>query len=122
MKTCETFTATIYVGLRGGGTLHLPQEVERICQEYCDAVGLCVTVTQTQFIYTGGNEPGCAVGLIKYPRFEPGYSEYEMLVHAVSLALRLLQQCQQRGVTIVTNNQSHYIDADTILNTYKSLQ
>ena len=42
---------------------------ERICREYCDEAGFCVTVTPTNYIYTGGEEDGFIVGLINYPRF-----------------------------------------------------
>jgi len=40
---------------------------------HVDSEGLCVTLTETEFIYTKtktvGGEPGFAVGLINYPRF-----------------------------------------------------
>lgn len=39
------------------------------CRAYCDEAGLCVTITATTYVYTGGSEPGVAVGLINYPRF-----------------------------------------------------
>jgi hypothetical protein len=38
-------------------------------RQYCDEHGLCVTVTPTIYVYTGGQEVGLAVGLINYPRF-----------------------------------------------------
>lgn len=31
--------------------------------------GMCVTVTPTKFIYSGGSEDGMAIGIINYPRF-----------------------------------------------------
>lgn len=40
-----------------------------VCQEYCNNVGLCVTVARTLYVYTGGAEHGLVVGLINYPRF-----------------------------------------------------
>lgn len=39
------------------------------CRRYCMRVGLCVTITPTEFIYTGGQEAGVVVGLRNYPRF-----------------------------------------------------
>ena len=67
----QTYTATIYVGMKEGydGLVHTQQEAEDILRGYCDSVGLCVTVTPINFIYTNGDEPGLAVGLINYPRF-----------------------------------------------------
>lgn len=41
----------------------------RVCQAYCDRVGLCVTVEATNYIFTGGSEMGVRVGLINYARF-----------------------------------------------------
>lgn len=39
------------------------------CRGYCMSGGLCVTVTPTTFVYTGGAEEGICVRLINYPRF-----------------------------------------------------
>lgn len=44
-------------------------DAERVCREFCFEAGLCVTVTPTRFIYTGGEETGFVVGLLNYPRF-----------------------------------------------------
>ena len=38
-----------------------------LCREFC-MEGLCVTVTETVFIYTGGAESGAVIGLINYPK------------------------------------------------------
>jgi len=61
-KTCPPYPVSIYVA----GDL---SDARRICREHTFAVGLCVTVTPTEFIYTGGAETGVCVGLINYPRF-----------------------------------------------------
>lgn len=45
------------------------QHAKQVCREFCFAVGLCVTVEPTTYIYTGGEEAGVRVGLINYPRF-----------------------------------------------------
>ncbi len=71
-KTEPTFTCTLYVGFTVRDTDQRDwrlKEAEDICQEYCDEVGLCVTTTRTNYIYTNGSEPGVAVGFINYPRF-----------------------------------------------------
>lgn len=96
----ETYTATIYVGFRVGRTgLHTMEEARQVCREYCDKVGLCVTLSPTEYIYKDGSEPGCIVGLINYPRF-PSYSE-EIRQHAYELAERLRQRCEQYKVTVL---------------------
>lgn len=44
-------------------------EAKKEIRSYCYEVGLCVTVTPTDFIYTGGEESGFVIGLVNYPRF-----------------------------------------------------
>lgn len=58
-----------------------------ICRAYCDEVGFCVTITQTSYVYTGGEESGFIVGLINYPRFPS--SKADLARHAVAIADRL---------------------------------
>ncbi len=38
-------------------------------RKYCKDIGLCVTVTETDYIYSGGAEVGMIIGFINYPRF-----------------------------------------------------
>jgi hypothetical protein len=45
--------------------------IEQACREFCEE-GLCVTVEDVKFIYTGGEENGAVVGLVDYPRFPKG--------------------------------------------------
>jgi MinD superfamily P-loop ATPase len=56
MKIKRTFFAKICVGFREGYTqkVHSLEEVYTICSEYCNKIGLCVSVTPTQFIYSRG--------------------------------------------------------------------
>ena len=86
MKTVKTYHANIYVGRREGhaGRLHSRDVVERICDEYCALVGLCVTITQTEYVYKDDHEPGAIVGIINYPRFplEP----QKIWAHSLALA------------------------------------
>jgi hypothetical protein len=75
-------------------------EAENICRDYCDEVGLCVTVTFTRYVYSYGVETGVIVGLINYPRFpaEP----FEIEAHAKQLAARLCDGMAQQSYTIQT--------------------
>lgn len=61
-KVEETYTAEICVA----GDL---QDAIRLCRTFCMQQGLCVTVTPTTFVYTGGAETGVLVRLVNYPRF-----------------------------------------------------
>jgi hypothetical protein len=79
-KTAPSYPVSIFIA-------GFPCDAYRICREYCDKVGFCVTVSATEYIYTNGSESGVIVGLINYPRFPstPG----EILFRAVALADRL---------------------------------
>lgn len=113
LKTAPTYTAQIYVGLREGydGPVHEIGEAEAICQAYCDAVGLCVTVTPTHFIYKDGREPGCVVGLINYPRF-PDTSE-NIRAKAMVLAWKLKIAFKQFRVTAVFPDDTLMIEDES---------
>tara|TARA_R110000751_G_scaffold36545_3_gene89189 strand:- start:876 stop:1307 length:432 start_codon:yes stop_codon:yes gene_type:complete len=119
MKTVNTFKADIYVGLRPA---YNPSAVcwgtrrsiaTRICQKYCDKVGLGLTITDTEFIYTEGNEHGLIVGLINYPRFPS--IPYEVIEHAENIARKLLKELEQERVSIVTSDKTYMIEKDTEL-------
>jgi hypothetical protein len=69
-----------------------------VCREHCDQVGLCVTVTPTTYVYTGGEEAGFIVGLINYPRF-PSASK-DIWYRAEALAFHLRAQLGQESFTL----------------------
>lgn len=99
----RTWTANIFCGIREGyhSHEHESSEAESICRAYCDEVGLCVSVTQTTFVYTGGSEPGVIVGLIHYPRFPHESPENVIRKHAAAIAKRLKEAFRQERITIV---------------------
>lgn len=101
MNTVETYTAIIYVGrkVRDAGEV-LPIDTARaVLQTYCDEVGLCVTLTELEYVYTNGGEPGFAVGLINYPRFPS--TRHEIKGHAMAIAQALKDAYLQYKVTVV---------------------
>lgn len=61
MKEERSFYANIWIA----GDL---STAKAACREFCEE-GLCVTITPTSFIYTGGQQEGVLVRLINYPRF-----------------------------------------------------
>lgn len=110
--TVPTFWANIYVGFRERetGEMVFKPDVVRKIRDYVDAVGLCVTYTETHFIYTNSGEPGCIVGLINYPRFPS--SPDQIKAHAVAIAEMLLKACRQLKVTVVMPTETVMISAD----------
>jgi hypothetical protein len=77
---------------------------KQICREYCDEVGLCVTVTPTSYVYTGRGDAGFIVGLINYPRFPA--SSFEIASRAVQLADRLRTKLGQESYSIQYPDQT----------------
>lgn len=115
MKTTEvpSFTATIFVGfrVRYSGEVHTLDEAKAICSRFCDEVGLCVSVTQTEFVYTNGGEPGCAVGLINYPRFPSLAGDVED--KALRLAELLMVGLGQWRVSVVFADRTVMLSAES---------
>ena len=68
------------------------------CENYCDDVGFCVTVTPTRYVYTRGGEDGVIVGLINYPRFP--MTRDLLWRHAEALGDRLRAALDQQSFTI----------------------
>jgi len=104
--TVPTFVASIYVGtIHGYARPFKPtpvtplERIESACREYCDRVGLCVTVTPTTFVYKGRSEPGAAIGLINYPRFPSALDAFRK--RALDLAGMLKELCGQIRVSVV---------------------
>lgn len=92
-KVTETFTATIYLS----GSIAV---IKQVCREYCFKIGLCVTVNECLFIYTGGEEFGVEIGLINYPRF-PDTKE-NITEKALELAHRCREAAHQHSFLIIT--------------------
>ena len=106
MVSIPTFTATIYCGtyVRHGDYFHDVKEAYNICSNYCNEIGLCVSITETEFVYTNGFEPGIAVGFINYPRFPD--DPYRIRDKAIELGKRLLDKMEQCRVSIVCSYPS----------------
>jgi hypothetical protein len=111
-----TSPATIYVGFREGRSAEAPKRVHSldeargVVQAYCDEVGLCVTLTPTEYVYTKGGEPGCIVGLINYPRFPS--TRKQIRDHALVLGERLRVALGQFKVTVVMPDETVMLGED----------
>jgi hypothetical protein len=112
MKTTPTYEAQIFCGLQEGytGLVHDVADAKAICKAFVDTVGLCVTFTETTFIYTEtedtpkGHEPGFGVGLIDYPRF-PSTPD-EIKAKAIELAGLLKEAFKQHRVSVVCTDET----------------
>ena len=99
-KTRDTFTIDIFMAGSHVGAKH-------ICAGYCMEVGLCVTVTPTTYVYTGGEEEGFIVGLRHYPRFPT--TMYQLMRHADALAERLISGLHQHSAMLVSPGTTTWV-------------
>lgn len=93
MKRVEVLSYPVSIFIAGDS-----YKAAMACGDFCDEVGLCVTITETAYIYTEGAEAGVVVGLINYPRFpaEPR----EIWARAEALAMFLRERLGQESFTI----------------------
>ena len=80
--------------------------IKQLCREYCMEIGLCVTITPTTFIYTGGEEFGVEIGLINYPRFPD--SEDKILEKSIKLAEKCRKGSFQHSFLILTPTETFW--------------
>ena len=101
MTSVETWQAQILCGLREeySDIVYLIDDVYKICQEYTDEVGWCVSITPTQYIYKNGYEDGAIIGVIQYPRFPKSHKLLEELT--IKLAEILRTELKQLCISVV---------------------
>lgn len=102
MKRVEVTSYPVSIFIGGNA-----REASLRARGYCDDVGLCVTVTETRFMYTGGMTFGVIVGLINYPRFPS--SPAEIWAHAEALGERLCRGLKQESYTIQAPDKTVWI-------------
>jgi hypothetical protein len=90
---CATAIVSLYMA---GDVEHAKQIVRRFCKE----VPVCVTVSPTTYIYTGGEEVGFVVAFRNYPRFPTTLAALES--KASSLANLLRERLAQDSCMIVS--------------------
>lgn len=114
MKWLFTFNIQIWLGLkeRDTGRIHTIEEVYNICQQHCDRVSDCVTVTPTRYIYKHGFEDGVMIGWIRYPRFP--MPPHKMIKKALTLAKTLMVEFGQYKVSVVTRFKTFMLENDTV--------
>lgn len=111
MNKVPSFEVKLFVGLRAGYTdlVYPVAVVTKECQKYCDEKSLCVTITETNFVYKNGNEPGVFIGLINYPRFPS--SKENILEHAKNIGYILMDKLEQNRVTIITPGETIMLES-----------
>lgn len=101
IRDVETVVVTVYMG----GDI---ETAKRWLRAHCYERGLCVTVTPTTFIYTGGEESGFAIGLVNYPRFPVEHAAY-LCGRAREIANTLVRVCCQKTALVVGPDVTEWI-------------
>lgn len=89
--TAPTVAVRVYIA---GDLSDIRRAVRAFCME-----GLCVTVTPTTFVFTGGAEEGVEIGLVNYPRFPTDAAT--LTDTAVRLARFLVVEACQSSALVV---------------------
>ena len=90
-KTCSTFAINIYIAGN-------KQVIEQTLRQYCMDTGFCITVTPTNYIYTGGEETGFIIGIRNYPRFPANHET--LVTRASTIAKTLMTTACQNSCMI----------------------
>ena len=104
-KIARSFSVQIYLA----GPIDIAKQIIR---RECMREGLCVTVTPTTYVYTGGEEAGYVVGLINYPRFPK--EEEEILGRARQLGQILMDETFQHSYSIDTPNDTIFFSRRSV--------
>ena len=96
-------TDTVHVSVWMAGDVDIARQAVR---EFCLDEGLCVTVTPTAYVYTGGEEAGFVLGLVNYPRFP---TDATNLIHlARCLARHVAEACCQMSYLVEGPNRTEW--------------
>lgn len=100
----KTYFARIYIS----GPIDI---IKHVCRQFCKEQSLCVNISETLFIYKGGEEFGACVELINYPKYPK--RDREILGIAIELASCLKGSTYQDSVLIMTpDNTFWYSDRE----------
>lgn len=80
--------------------------IKQTCRDYCYQIGLCVTVTPTSYIYTGGEESGAIIELINYARFPKETTT--IWNQAIELGQEIMIKACQTSYTVQDNEYSQW--------------
>lgn len=103
MSIVPTYAISIYMA---GDVAHAKQLLRAEC--YPPNEGLCVTVSPTTFLYSGGEENGFVVGLVNYPRFPSDPAK--LWERASSIAHRLIPALFQWSALLVAPDKTEWIN------------
>lgn len=83
---------------------------EQICQEYCAATGVAVTVTPTTYVYSNVTQKGVIVEIVNFAK-EPR-SNPELWTLAVNLGEKLMRELGEESYTVQDSKWSRWVVGD----------
>ena len=101
MKKCGTYEVKIYLA----GSVQVAKQYLR---ERFFNNGNCCTISETEYLYTGGEEKGYILGFINYGRF-PRTND-EIFNECELIAKELLFKTCQKSCSIVASDKTLYIE------------
>lgn len=86
------------------------ESAKRLLRQACypPNEGLCVTISPTTFIYTGGEEAGFEVGFVNYPRFPT--TPDQLWGRALAIANGLISSLCQWSALLIGPDRTEWIN------------
>lgn len=99
VKKCSGYVADIHIA-------GCPIAARSALREYC-MKGLCVSVINTDYVYTAGAESGVTVRLINYARLPVG--EDDFIKESIDLGKYLIEKLFQSSCSVLVCGTSYYL-------------
>jgi hypothetical protein len=80
--------------------------IKQTCRHWCKKNPSCVNVSETFFIYCGGEENGAIVEFLNYPKFSS--TPKEIFFKAKALGFELKESTAQDSFLITTPDYTHW--------------
>ena len=80
--------------------------IKQTCRHWCKENPSCVNISETSFIYCGGEETGAIIEFLNYPKFS--LSDKEIFVKAQALGFKLKLDTAQDSFLIATPESTYW--------------
>lgn len=82
------------------------QSATEAMREFC-LRGECVTISDADYVYTGGMEEGVRIGLINYARFPRGHETLWQI--GIDMGRFLIERLHQQSCSVVAPDRSAFL-------------
>lgn len=74
------------------------EQAKQVLRSICSIMGACYSITETHYVYSGGEESGFIIDIFNYPRFPKSASD--LLEETEAVAYELMMHLNQGSFTI----------------------